>query len=118
LTLRGRDGQPDSLIADHVIAATGFRVAVKRIPFLDPALVTAIRQVDGAPRLSRHFESSVRGLHFIGPASANSFGPLVRFAAGAGFTARRLSRHLAASTARRPTAGTILARPESVVAGQ
>jgi hypothetical protein len=97
-----------TILADHVICATGFKVEVDRTPFLDRQLGAAIAHVDGAPKLSRNFESSVSGLHFIGPAAANSFGPMLRFAAGAGFASRRLSRHIAAVQAsrssRRPAA--------------
>lgn len=100
LRLRTQDNLTETVRADHVIAATGFRVDVNRIDFLDHELRAAIRTVDGSPRLSSHFESSVRGLYFIGLASANSFGPMLRFAAGAGFAAARLSRHLASSTVR------------------
>jgi hypothetical protein len=35
----------------------------------------------------------IRGLYFVGAAAANSFGPLMRFAFGAGFAARRLTVH-------------------------
>lgn len=79
---------------EHVIAATGYRPEVRRLPFLDPALLGQTRTVEGTPVLDRNFESSVPGLYYVGLASANSFGPLVRFAFGAGFTARRLTRHL------------------------
>ena len=48
-------------------------------------------------KLSTNFESSVRGLYFVGPASVYSFGPLARFAFGARFSAIRLSRHLSAA---------------------
>jgi hypothetical protein len=44
--------------------------------------------------LPRYFETSVPGLFTIGVTAANSFGPLLRFAYGAGFASRRLSRHL------------------------
>jgi hypothetical protein len=71
-------------------------------------LIAELAHVDGAPRLSRNFETSVPGLYVIGPAAANSFGPMLRFAAGAGFTSRRLSRHIAAvqtsRSRRRPAA--------------
>jgi cation diffusion facilitator CzcD-associated flavoprotein CzcO len=100
LTLTSNGGQTSTLIVDHVISATGYKVAVDRIAFLDADIKSAVMTIDGAPRLSRNFESALHGLHFIGPAAANSFGPMVRFAAGAGFTARRLSRHLAASALR------------------
>jgi cation diffusion facilitator CzcD-associated flavoprotein CzcO len=100
LTLGAEDGAARVIAADHVICATGYNVVVGRNSFIHRDLVAGIRDVDGAPRLSRNFESTVPGLFFIGPASANSFGPMLRFAAGAGFTARRLSRHLVASRLR------------------
>jgi cation diffusion facilitator CzcD-associated flavoprotein CzcO len=100
LTLSAEDGAARAIAADHVICATGYNVAVGRNSFLHRDLVAGIRDVDGAPKLSRNFETSIPGLFFIGPASANSFGPMLRFAAGAGFTARRLSRYLIASRLR------------------
>ena len=84
---------------DHAIAATGYKPVVSRLPFLAEPLRTEIATADGAPILDRNFACSVPGLYFIGLASANSFGPLARFAFGAGFTARRLTKHLAASVA-------------------
>jgi thioredoxin reductase len=101
LTLRRHDGEISTMIADHVVCATGFKIAVDKTPFLDRQLATAIDNVDGAPRLSSNFESSVSGLHFVGPAAANSFGPMLRFMAGAGFSSRRLSRHIAGVQASR-----------------
>jgi hypothetical protein len=41
-----------------------------------------------------NFESTVPALYFVGPAAANSFGPIQRFAVGAYFAARRVSRSL------------------------
>lgn len=95
LELAGPSGAKGSIPADHLIAATGYKPVVQRLPFLEQGLCAQIRTLDEGPVLSRQFESSVRGLYFVGLASANSFGPLARFAYGAGFTARRLSRHLA-----------------------
>jgi hypothetical protein len=46
------------------------------------------------------FESSVKGLYFVGPMSAMSFGPLFRFVAGADFTVRILARQLAGPLSR------------------
>jgi thioredoxin reductase len=116
LTLAGSDRQTSTIMADHVIAATGFKVDVDRIGFLDTRLRKQIDRVDGFPRLSRQFESSVPGLYFVGLASANSFGPMLRFAAGAGFTARRLSRELAVSTLRGRTATIVPAQTNAVPA--
>jgi thioredoxin reductase len=100
LTLRGGDAATSTLSVDHVIAATGFKVDLGRVGFLGDEMRQALNCADGAPRLSRNFESSVPGLYFVGTASANSFGPMLRFACGAGFTARRLSRHLKMLAAR------------------
>ena len=96
LALRKRDGSKSEMTVDHVIAATGYRPALERLPFLDARLRGQIRTAGGAPVLNDAFESSVVGLYWAGLASANSFGPLARFAYGAGFTARRLARKLAA----------------------
>ncbi len=83
------------ILTDHVIAGTGYEVDVDRIGFMHADLAREVRRIARAPRLSRHFESSVHGLYFIGPASAFSFGPLFRFVAGAAYAAPLVARHLA-----------------------
>lgn len=95
LQLRRGSGGID-LGADHVIAATGYRVSAESFPFLSPELKQDIHWEYGYPALSRHFESAVPGLHFIGVASAYAFGPAMRFVAGAPLMAPRLSAYLAA----------------------
>jgi thioredoxin reductase len=100
LRLTDGAGVHTTLIADHVISATGYKVDIERLAFVDPDLRAAIQSVDSTPVLSANFESSVPGLYFVGPSAANTFGPLLRFACGARFTARGLSRHLAKSPSR------------------
>lgn len=95
LHLRAADGTQSEIEADHIIGATGYRVNMERLKFLDPRLRSKLKTIEGSPVLSREFESSVPGLYFVGVAAANSFGPLMRFAYGAGFTARRISAVLA-----------------------
>jgi len=95
LQLNKGDGVPRTVSADHVIAATGYQVDLRRVGFLNSDVWVGIRSLGHAPILSANFESSMPGLYFIGAASANSFGPVVRFAYGARFTSRRLSKHLA-----------------------
>jgi cation diffusion facilitator CzcD-associated flavoprotein CzcO len=77
---------------DHVLLGTGYRIDITRFGVLSPDIVAAIRLVDGSPRLSAGFESSVRGLHFVGSSAVNSFGPLMRFIAGCGHAARGVTR--------------------------
>jgi thioredoxin reductase len=85
----------ETLSADHVISATGYRVDLGRLAFLDPGLVASINTTENFPTLDRHFQSSLPGLYFVGSASAAAFGPLVRFVLGARFTARVMERQLA-----------------------
>ena len=95
LNLR-RDGQVGQRIeSDHVIAATGYRVDLSRLPFMDEKLRSRIRTSGSMPILSSNFEASVGGLYFVGLAAAGSFGPLMRFVYGAEFAARRISQHVA-----------------------
>ena len=91
-----KDGSNSELIVDHLISATGYQIAISRMGFLDEALRRLIHKVEDTPVLSRHFETSVPGLYMVGLASANSFGPLTRFAYGARFTAKHISKHVLA----------------------
>jgi hypothetical protein len=77
---------------DHVLLATGYRVDITNYPFLPPQLLEHVDRVGGYPRLSRGFESSLRGLYFLGAPSAWSYGPLMRFVAGTEFAAPVLTR--------------------------
>ena len=82
----------------HVLLATGYRVDIGLYPFLCRKLRAAILQTDGYPRLDSGFESSVPGLHFLGAPAAWSFGPLLRFVAGAGFASRALAHKITGET--------------------
>ena len=94
------DGGTEEIEVDQVIAATGYHVDLRRLPFLSEALRGEIRAVNHMPELSGHFESSVPGLYFVGVSSSLSFGPMMRFAYGSAYTAKRLHRHLARRVAR------------------
>ncbi len=93
-------GETRSLEGDHVIAATGYRYDVRQLGFLDPEIIAGIQRVGDSPALSSNFESRVQNLYFIGVTAANTFGPLLRFAFGAGFAAPRISKHLVRTVSR------------------
>jgi lysine/ornithine N-monooxygenase len=95
LSILHADGRAQDLVTDHVVSATGYRVDLRRMAFIGKDLRMQIRSVEHSPILSKNFESSVKGLHFVGLASANSFGPVMRFMVGAAYTARRLANYLA-----------------------
>jgi hypothetical protein len=100
LHLRAADGSRREVVTEHVIAATGYKVDLHRLKFLSPEICAKLRTVNGAPALSTGFESSIPGLYFAGLTAANSFGPVMRFAFGAGFAARTLTRAIGKSLAR------------------
>jgi hypothetical protein len=77
-----------------VITGTGYEFNLDKIAFINGALAKGIRRHELGPKLSAHFESSIRDLYFIGPIAAESFGPLVRFVAGAPFAVSRVARHI------------------------
>lgn len=104
LRLRGLDGSKRQILTDHVIAATGYKVDVDRLAFLSSGIRSKLKCLNGTPVLAPTFESSVPGLYFAGIAAANSFGPVMRFAFGAGFAAKRLTRSMVKSLERNSAA--------------
>jgi cation diffusion facilitator CzcD-associated flavoprotein CzcO len=99
LTVRDDNGERQ-FATDHVVSGTGYVYSVERIRFLSPSLCSSIDRVEAAPKLSINFESSAKGLYFIGPIAAYSFGPLMRFVCGAEFAAPTVARHVAKNRTR------------------
>jgi cation diffusion facilitator CzcD-associated flavoprotein CzcO len=93
LRLLCSDGEEHTLQTNHVIAGTGYRPDIRRLPFLSKEIRGQLRSAAFTPILSAEFQSSVPGLYFVGLPAANTFGPLMRFLLGARYTARRLARH-------------------------
>ena len=100
LCLRAADGKSSEIMADHIISATGYQVDIERLEFLSPQIRSILKAVNKTPILSSSFESSIPGLYFVGIAAANSFGPVMRFACGAGFAAKHVTNALAKSLSR------------------
>lgn len=117
LELKLSDGSERSV--DHVLMATGYRVNVRKYEFLSASLRSALFLVDGCPVLTRGFESSVSGLHFLGAPAMWSFGPLMRFVAGADFAARTMTKAVvrADKTVARPAA-VVLETTQTVAVSQ
>ncbi len=95
LTLAGRRGEEETLSVDHVIAATGYRVDLRRVPFLSADLRSGIELTGQSPFVSDNFETTVPGLYAVGLSAMEMFGPLLRFMVGAEFAAPRVAAHLA-----------------------
>jgi FAD-dependent urate hydroxylase len=77
---------------DHVLLGTGYRVDIARLGILSRGLLDQIARIGGSPILGAGFVSSVPGLHFVGSSAVKSYGPLLRFIAGAPFTAQAVTR--------------------------
>jgi len=91
-------GAPKEIETDLVIAATGYRVDIDRVGYLDPKLAQEIKREGKAPLLSGSFETSVPGLFVVGIASAPTFGPVMRFMFGAKHSAPIVTRRLKSAT--------------------
>jgi thioredoxin reductase len=77
-------GGAATIDTQHVIAATGFRIDIDRLEYLESSLARSIaREAAGIPALDSRFETSVPGLFIVGVASAPVFGPIMRFMYGA-----------------------------------
>jgi cation diffusion facilitator CzcD-associated flavoprotein CzcO len=112
-------GQP-SIDADHVIAGTGFRIDLSRLPFLSAQIQAGLATRASLPLVSRAGESTIPGLYFAGAPTMVSLGPGVRFISGTHHTAARLARSVA-HRARRATGpvkpGAPAASPQPLAAG-
>ncbi len=100
LRISGPNGTDETIETDHLVAATGYKVDLRQLSFLDDRLRARIAMVEHAPILSPNFEASA-GLYFAGLTAANSFGPLLRFVHGTHFAAPRLVAHLSKQLVRR-----------------
>ena len=78
VSIYDRNRGNDQVTCDFIVAGTGFRADVDQLSFLSTELRSAVNRLEHAPKLDRHFKSSVPGLFFVGPSSALSFGPLYR----------------------------------------
>jgi thioredoxin reductase len=113
LETMGADGGRETVLGDHLIMATGYKIDMSKLSFLSPALQRGLRTVAGMPTLTSNYETSIPGLHVVGFASAPAFGPVMRFVAGAPHPATRLAAHLAGHE--RPSPSRAPVRPTAVV---
>ena len=102
--LGGSSPAVDEVTADHVIAATGYRTDLTRLPFLSEQLRSRLGTVpgSGSPAVAAGYQSAVPGLYFIGPAVAPTMGPVMRFVFGARHASAAVSRQLAGASRVRP----------------
>jgi thioredoxin reductase len=101
------DGSTRELAADHLIAGTGYRTDLARLPFLGDQLRSRLRTLAGSSVVGSGYQSSVPGLYFIGPAVAPTMGPVMRFVFGSAHAAKTVTRQLAGPVGRRSQAAAV-----------
>lgn len=77
----------ETLEADHVVFASGYRADLSTVDYLEP-LLDRVSVTDGFPDLSTGFETSLPGLFVTGFASTRDFGPFYGFTKGCPSSAR------------------------------
>jgi thioredoxin reductase len=86
------------LVVDHIIAATGYKVDIARVPFLaEGNLFPRVAIRNGYPVLDEHFQTSVRGLFITSMAAAQDFGPFWAFTIAAPASAKIIGHALLSS---------------------
>ena len=93
--------RPSGIEVDHVIAGTGFRIDISRLPFLPEETRASLVTRANCPLVNRAGESTVPGLYFAGAHTMVSHGPGVRFVAGTHTTAAQLARSVARRAGKR-----------------
>ncbi len=104
LGVRCADGSTRELTADHLIAGTGYRTDLARLPFLGDQLRSQLRTLAGSSVVGSGYQSSVPGLYFVGPAVAPTMGPVMRFVFGSAHAAKTVTRQLARTAGGRSAA--------------
>ncbi len=104
LGIASADGSSREVVADHLIAGTGYRTDLTRLAFLDDQLRGQLRTLAGSSVVGADYQSSVPGLFFIGPAVTPTMGPVMRFVFGSAHAAKTVSRALSGTAVRRVAA--------------
>lgn len=112
LGLAGAGGSSRELAADHVIAGTGYRTDLTRLPFFGDQMLAGLRTVPGtgSSAVGRDYQTSIPGLYVMGPAVAPTMGPVMRFVFG--------SEHAATTVARQLACGAVSGSRTAVTAGR
>jgi hypothetical protein len=88
-------GNGEAIVVDQVIAATGYKVNMARVPFLAAgSLLEKLTTRNGFPVLDENFESNVPGLFFTSIAAVQDFGPFWGFTIATRASAQIIGRAL------------------------
>ena len=84
----------DNFDVDHIITATGYKVEINQVPFLNAPLLQSLVCSNGFPHLDAHFQSNIPGLYFSSFMAAQDFGPFFGFTIGVRTAAQLIASSL------------------------
>ena len=85
---------PDLSRYDIIITATGYRYDIRTMDFIGKSILSQLKLRKQMPYVNSAFETSIKGMHFIGPIIEQYFGPAMKFMIGAHYAAPKLSSRL------------------------
>jgi len=86
-----------TLVVDQIIAATGYKVDIRRVPFLAGGnILEQLAVRNGFPALDEHFQTSIPELFMTSTPAAQDFGPFWGFTIAAPVSAQIIGRRLLA----------------------
>lgn len=85
----------ETVVVDHIILATGYKVNIAQLPVLASGnILTALKTRNGFPELDDHFETSVPGLFITSMPASQDFGPFFGFTVAVRASARLICEAL------------------------
>jgi hypothetical protein len=86
-----------NITADHIVLATGYKVAFELVPFLQNSKILRELNIrDGVPELDEHFQSNVQGMFITSMPATQQFGPFFAFTVAVRASARIIGRAILA----------------------
>lgn len=80
--------------ADFLVAATGYRLSMDHLKFIDSSILGRLRRNQGSLWLDSRFRTSFPGLHVVGGLAEPMHGPAQRFLMGATHAAHQIGKCL------------------------
>ncbi len=82
-----------TLIVDHIILATGYKVEIDHVPFLAQGnILKKLKINNGFPVLDNHFQTNIPGLFVTSMAATQDFGPFFAFTISARTSAKLIGQ--------------------------
>jgi cation diffusion facilitator CzcD-associated flavoprotein CzcO len=86
----------ETLLADHIIMATGYKVRIDRVPFLAQGnIISKLAVRNGFPVLDDHFQTNLPGLFITSMAATQDFGPFFAFTVSVRASAKLIGQAIA-----------------------